>query len=295
MKVWLDGRVVDGAEARIPVTDHGFLYGDGVFEGMRVYSRRLFRLEDHLARIDAGARAVAITIPGGIDKLREVCLETARAFALETGQQDAYLRLIVSRGEGGLGVDPTLCPEARIVCIADHVRIYPPEKMRTGISLVTSSWRRPPADVLDPRVKSLNYMNNALAKLEARRQGADEALLLNTAGCVAEASVANLFVVRDGTLRTPPGTDGALEGITRRTILELAAQAEIPTQERTLGRFDLFAASEVFLTGSGAKVVPVRSLDGELVGKGEPGPPTLRLAEAFETFARSVGTPIEAV
>ncbi len=195
-----------------------------------------------MARIDAGTRAVGITIPGGVDKLRRVSLETARAFALETGQDDAYLRLIVSRGEGGLGVDPTTCPEARIVCIADRVRIYPPEKMRTGISLVTSSWRRPPADVLDPRVKSLNYLNSALAKQEARRQGADEALLLNSAGHVAEASVANLFVVRDGALATPPATDGALEGITRRTILELAAQAEIPTQERTLGRFDLFAA-----------------------------------------------------
>ena len=293
MKVWIDGQVVDSADARIPVTDHGFLYGDGVFEGLRVYSRRLFRLDDHMARIDAGARATAIRIPGGVDKLRQVSLETARAYADASGEEDFYLRLVVSRGEGSLGVDPTTCPEARIVCIADSIRIYPPEKLRSGISMVTSSWRRPPADVLDPRVKSLNYMNNALAKLEARRQGADEALLLNQAGHVAEASVANLFVVRDGRLLTPPATDGALEGITRRTVLELAAEAGIPSAERTLGRFDLFAASEVFLTGSGAKVVPVRSLDGELVGKGEPGPITARLAEAFDRFARSSGTPID--
>jgi branched-chain amino acid aminotransferase len=293
MKVWIDGEIVDGAAARVPVTDHGYLYGDGIFEGMRVYSRRLFRLDDHMARISVAARAVGLTIPGGIDKLREVSLAAARAHLDETGEQDAYLRLIVSRGEGSLGVDPTTCPLARIVCIADHVRIYPPEKMRSGISLVTSSWRRPPADVLDPRVKSLNYMNNALAKLEARRQGADEALLLNQAGYIAEASVANLFAVREGVLLTPPATDGALEGITRRSILELAQEAGIPNSERTLGRFDVLAASEVFLTGSGAKVGPVSSLDGEPVGKGEAGPITRQLNEAFDVFARSTGTPID--
>ncbi len=293
MKVWLDGEVMDGAAARIPVIDHGFLYGDGVFEGMRIYSRRLFRLDDHMARIAAAARAVGITIPGGVESLRQVAIETARAHLQETGEDDAYLRLVVSRGDGGLGVDPTTCPVARIVCIADRARIYPPEKMQSGLSLVTSSWRRPPADVLDPRVKSLNYMNNALAKLEARRQGADDALLLNQAGNVAEASVANLFVVREGVLMTPPATDGALEGITRRTVLELAEAAGIPNAERTLGRFDLFAASEAFLTGSGAKVVPVRSLDGEPIGKGEPGPITLQLTEAFDRFARSSGTPID--
>ena len=289
MKVWLDGSVVDAAEARIPVTDHGFLYGDGVFEGMRVYSRRLFRLDDHMDRIGAAARAVGIEIPGGTAALREISLQTARAF----GADDAYLRLVVSRGEGSLGVDPTSCPEARVVCIADDVRIYPAEKLAEGLTLVTSSWRRPPADVLDPRVKSLNYLNNALAKQEARRQGADEALLLNTAGYIAEASVANLFAVRDGALLTPPATDGALEGITRRTVLELASEAGIETAERTLGRFDLFAASEVFLTGSGAKVVPVRSLDGQPVGRGKPGPLTRQLAEAFDAFARRTGTPID--
>ena len=289
MKVWLDGRVMDGDEARIPVTDHGFLYGDGVFEGMRVHARRVFRMDDHMARIDAGARAIGLEIPGGSDALRGVVLETARAL----GADDAYLRLVVSRGEGGLGVDPTLCPVARIVCIADHIRIYPPELLRTGISMVTSTWRRPPADVLDPRVKSLNYLNNALAKQEARRQGADEALLLNAAGNIAEASVANVFLVRDGVLLTPPPIDGALEGITRRTVLELAAADGSPTRECSLGRFDVFAASEVFLTGSGAGIVPVRSLDGQAIGKGEPGPVVHRLQQAFDRFAASEGTPID--
>ncbi|MAE94994.1 MAG: branched-chain-amino-acid transaminase [Deltaproteobacteria bacterium] len=288
MKVWLDGRIVPGDEARIPVTDHGFLYGDGVFEGMRVYHRRLFRLEDHLERLATAARSLALDIPGGIAGAREVALQTARAF----GRDEAYLRLIVSRGEGALGVDPTTCPTARIVCIADEVRIYPEEKLRAGISLVTSSWRRPPADVLDPRVKSLNYLNNALAKLEARQRGADEALMLNDRGQIAEAAVANLFAVRDDVLLTPPAIDGALEGITRRSVLELAERLGQPSAERSLGRFDLFAASEVFLTGSGARIVPVGSLDGRRVG-GEERPVTDRISQAFVPFTKEAGTPID--
>jgi len=289
MKVWIDGRIVDGADARVPVTDHGFLYGDGVFEGIRVYARRVFRLEQHLARLAVSARSVGLEIPGGLDGAREIILATARAF----GADDAYARFIVSRGEGALGVDPTTCPQPRIVCIVDHIRLYPAEKLERGLDLVTSSWRRPPPDVLDPRVKSLNYLNNAMAKLEARRRGADEALLLNASGHVAEASVANVFALRQGVLATPPATDGALEGITRGAVLELAGREGIATAERTLGRFDLLGAEEVFLTGTGARIVPVRSLDGELIGKGEPGPVTRRLTAAFVALANSTGTPID--
>ena len=289
MKVWIDGCIVDGGEARVPVTDHGFLYGDGVFEGIRIYSRRVFRLEQHLARLALSARSVGLEIPGGLDRAREIILATARAF----GADDAYARFIVSRGEGALGVDPTTCPEPRIVCIVDHIRLYPAEKLERGLDLVTSSWRRPPPDVLDPRVKSLNYLNNAMAKLEARRRGADEALLLNAAGFVAEASVANVFALRGGVLATPLATDGALEGITRAAVLELAAREGIASAERTLGRFDLLGAEEVFLTGTGACIVPVRSLDGELIGKGEPGPVTRRLTAAFVALATSTGTPID--
>lgn len=290
MKVWIDGRIVDGADAKVPVADHGFLYGDGVFEGIRVYARRVFRLEQHLARLAVSARAVGLEIPGGLDAAREIILATARAF----GADEAYVRFIVSRGEGALGVDPTSCPRPRVVCIVDHIRIYSSEILARGIDLATSSWRRPPPDVLDPRVKSLNYLNNALAKLEARRRGADEALLLNAAGLVAEASVANVFAVRAGALATPPATDGALEGITRGAVLELAARAGIPGAERSLGRYDLLGADEVFLTGTGARIVPVRSLDGETIGKGEPGPITLRLLAAFQALAGSTGTPIDA-
>lgn len=288
MKVWIDGSVVDGSQARIPVTDHGFLYGDGIFEGIRLYNRRIFRFDDHLARLAVGARCLALTIPGGIEAVRRIVIDTARAH----GRDDAYLRLIVSRGEGTLGVDPTTCKDPRIVCIADQVRLYPEEKVQSGIALVTSSLRRPAPDVLDPRVKSLNYLNSALAKLEARRQGADEALLLNGAGRVVEASVANVFAVRAGRLLTPPASDGALEGLTRATVLELAGEQRVPAEERSLGRFDLIAAEEVFLTGSGAGIVAVGSLDGIGIGKGGPGPITRRLCQAFERYVRSTGTPI---
>jgi branched-chain amino acid aminotransferase len=288
MKVWIDGRIVAADEARIPVTDHGLLYGDGIFEGIRVAGSRVFRLDDHLARFGAAARAIALELPGGLAAMREIVLETARAY----GEPGAYVRLIATRGEGELGVDPTTCPRPRVICIADRLRIYGEDKLARGIDLVTSSWRRPPADVLDPRVKSLNYLNSALAKLEARRRGADEALLLNAAGFIAEASVANLFVHRGGELRTPPATDGALEGITRATVLELAGPLGIPAREQTLGRFDLFAADEAFLTGSGAGIVPVRSLDGQRVGTGAPGPVTAKIRFAFEDAFVSLGTPL---
>lgn len=290
---WIDGRVVPATEARVPVTDHGLLYGDGVFEGLRMFGRRLFRLDDHLERFAAAARAIALELPGGIAAIRDVVLETARAH----GGPEAYLRLLATRGEGALGVDPTTCPAPRIVCLADRVALYPEEKRRAGIDLVTSSLRRPPPDVLDPRVKSLNYLNNALAKLEARQRGADEALLLNAAGAIAEASVANVFAFREGELRTPPATDGALEGITRRTILELAGPLGIPARERTLGRFDLFAAEEVFLTGTGAGLVPVRTLDARPIGPVASHVPAQRpiyekLRAAYSEATVSLGVPI---
>ena len=291
MKIWIDGQVVAAGEARVSVLDHGFLYGDGVFEGIRCYSGRVFRLEDHLRRLATGARVLALELPGGIDAMRRIVLESARA----NGSPDAYLRLVVSRGEGELGVDPTTCPAPRVVCIAADVKLYPAEKLAEGLALATSSLRRPGADVLDPRVKSLNYLNNALAKLEARQRGADEALLLNASGHVAEASAANVFAIRDGRLATPPPTDGALAGITRMTVLELARELGLEAAERTLGRFDLFDAEEVFLTGTGARIVPVASLDGRPIGAARgPGALTKRLTEAFDALARSTGTPFQA-
>lgn len=286
-KAWIDGVIVDASEARIPITDHGLLYGDGIFEGIRVFGGRVFRLDDHMARFRTGLSHIALDLPGGIESARRVVLETVRAHAT----QEAYVRLIATRGEGALGVDPTSCSHPRLLCLVDQIELYPDQKLATGLSMLTSSLRRPPADVLDPRVKSLNYLNNVLAKLEAKQRGADEALLLNQAGRVAEAAVANVFIVRDGELLTPPTSDGALEGIVRMTVLELAGSLGIPAREKTLGRFDFLAADEAFLTGSGAGIVPVTSLDQRRIGQGQPGPIYAKLRAAFLDAAPGMGVP----
>ncbi|MCH8133782.1 MAG: branched-chain-amino-acid transaminase [Deltaproteobacteria bacterium] len=286
-KAWIDGVIVDASEARIPITDHGLLYGDGIFEGIRVFGGRVFRLDDHMARFRTGLSHIALDLPGGIESARRVVLETVRAHAT----QEAYVRLIATRGEGALGVDPTSCSHPRLLCLVDQIELYPEEKLAAGLSMLTSSLRRPPADVLDPRVKSLNYLNNVLAKLEAKQRGADEALLLNQAGRVAEAAVANVFIVRDGELLTPPTSDGALEGIVRMTVLELAGSLGIPAREKTLGRFDFLAADEAFLTGSGAGIVPVTSLDQRRIGQGQPGPIYAKLRAAFLDAAPGMGVP----
>jgi branched-chain amino acid aminotransferase len=287
VKAWIDGRVVDAAQARVGVTDHGLLYGDGVFEGIRAFGRRVFRLDDHLARLGVSARAIALSLPLDTDGLRRVVLETLRALDLD----DAYVRLVVTRGEGALGVDPTTCPAPRLFCITAEARLFPEDKRTAGLDLVTVSWRRPALDAVDPRVKSLNYLNNALAKLEARRRGADEALLLNAGGGVAEASVANVFVVRGYGLETPPPTDGCLEGITRRSVLELAPGLGLEARERSLSRTDLLGADEVFLTGTGAGILPARSLDGQPIGGGPPFATTDRLRAAYADLTRRLGAP----
>ena len=288
MKVWIDGAIVDGADAKISVFDHGFLYGDGVFEGMRAYNGRMFRLDDHMRRLGISMRAIGLETPGGTAAIRDIVLETVAS----AGANDAYIRLLVTRGQGPLGVDPTTCADPRVICIVDTVELFPADKAARGIDLVTASLRRPGADVLDPRVKSLNYLNNVMAKLEARRHGVDDALLLNATGNVTEATGANIFAVCRGVLTTPLGTDGVLEGITRMTVLELAEKLGIPARERTMGRIDLLGASEAFLTGSGARIVPVRSLDTQQIGETVPGPVTLRLRDAFFEFARANGTPV---
>ncbi len=255
---WVEGEIMPAREARIPVLDHGFLFGDGVFEGIRVTPVGVFRFEEHMKRLETASRAVGIEVEGGIDRVRDVVRETTRAW----GPREGYLRLILSRGVGALGLDPASCARSAIVCIAAGTVSLSKEKQATGISLITSSLRRPAGDVLDPRVKSLNYLNNILAKREANLRGADDALVLNAQGLVAEASAANIFALKGNLLDTPPPTDGALEGITRRTVLEIASELGLETRERSLGRFDLFAADAVFMTGTRAGLVPVASLDG---------------------------------
>lgn len=276
MKVWIEGQIVDGEQARTPVLDHGLLYGDGIFEGIRAHAGKPFRLDDHLRRLAHGARALHLELPPLV-QLRQVVRATLDAH----GGGTAYIRLIVTRGVGALGVDPSSCDRPRVICIVGELHLFSDADRARGVSMITSSLRRPAADVLDPRIKSLNYLNNVMAKAEAKRLGADEALMLNGAGQVAEASVANVFAARDGILLTPPTTDGALEGMTRRTVLELAAERGLSCQVRTMGRMDLMSADEVFLTGTGAGIVRVRELDGELIGSGEPGPLFSQLTDAY--------------
>jgi len=284
---WIEGRIVPAQEARIPILDHGFLFGDGVFEGIRLTPAGIFRLEDHLGRLATGARAVGIELPGGLERMREVVCETTRAW----GPRPGYLRLIVTRGVGALGIDPASCPTPGLVCIAAAAVRLSPDKDARGIDLITSSLRRPAADMLDPRVKSLNYLNNALAKREANLRGADDALVLNGRGFVAEASATNVFVIRGDRLETPPPTDGALEGITRTTVFELGEPLGLRVRERSLGRFDLYAADAVFLTGTRAGLVPVGSLDGSALERS--GRPVFdRLRAAFEAGLESLSVPV---
>jgi branched-chain amino acid aminotransferase len=288
MKVWIDGKIVSEAEARVSVTDHGLLYGDGIFEGMRVYGGRIFRHDVHLARLSAGARSLALELPYAVPEIKRIVEDTVRAF----GEREAYIRLIVTRGVGPLGVDPTTCSRPNLLCIVNTIKLFGEEQRERGLDMITSSYRRPTADVLDVRVKSLNYLGSVLAKQEARQRGVDEALLLNPRGHIAEAAVANLFALRGRLLLTPPASGGCLEGITRGAVMELARGLGYEVAERSLGRADLFAADEVFLTGSGAGVVAVRSLDGRTLGLGKRGPLTAQLTALHRQLAETEGTPL---
>jgi len=285
---WVEGKIVPAADARVPILDHGFLFGDGVFEGIRVTERGIFRLADHMKRLETAGRAVGIAPEGGFERVREVACETTRAW----GRREGYLRLIVSRGVGALGIDPSTCPSPAIVCIAAGPALPDPEKEARGLSLITSSLRRPAGDVLDPRVKSMNYLNNVLAKREANERGADDALVLNAAGLVAEASATNVFALLGNRLDTPAVTDGALEGLTRRTILEIGQDLGLEVRERSLGRFDLYSADAVFLTGSRAGVIPVGALDGSPISQTG----RARVSEiqaAFATRALELSVPVD--
>jgi branched-chain amino acid aminotransferase len=288
MKIWMDGKIVDESEAKVSVSDHGLLYGDGIFEGMRVIAGRVFRLERHLARLAFGAKVLALSLPYELEEIGRAVNDTVRAF----GEAEAYIRLLVTRGVGPLGVDPTTCPRGSVVIMVTTIKLFTEEQRERGLDMITSSYRRPAADVLDVRVKSLNYLNSVLPKLEARQRNADEALLLNARGHIAEAAVANVFALRGKLLWTPPGSDGCLEGINRAAVMELAPSLGLEVSERSIGRADLFAADEVFLTGSGAGVVAVRSLDGRVLGTGQRGPVTAKLQQAHRALAEREGVPL---
>jgi len=275
--IWIDGQWKTKQTATVSVYDHGLLYGDGIFEGMRIYSGKIFRLEDHMVRLEESARALLLTLPYSRKQL-ETMLDEAIA---RSGRQEGYIRLVVTRGVGTLGLDPNRCPRASVIAIVDGIQLYPAELYATGIPIVTASTRRTPRSSAEARVKSLNYLNNILAKIEAQRAGCLEALMLNTEGLVVECTADNLFIVKNGVLKTPSAIHGALEGITRKTVLELADGLKIPTSEAALALFDVYNADEAFMTGSGAEVMPITSLDGRTIGDGKPGPVTKRLLKAF--------------
>ena len=284
--VSIDGQIVADQDAKISVLDHGLLYGDGLFEGIRVRAGRIFRLDQHLARLQLGARVLGMDLPFDAAQQARIITDTVRAF----GRKEAYVRLLVTRGEGPLGVDPSTCKRPTMICIAAEISLFSAEQRAQGLAMITSSYRRPNPDVQDVAVKTLNYLGSVLAKQEARQRGADDALLLNQSGRVAEAAVANVFLVRGQDLLTPPALDGCLEGINRAAVLQIGRNLGFSVAERSLGRRDLLAADEVFLTGSGAGVIGVRSLDGRAIGRGRTGEVTLDLERRHRALAESEGS-----
>ncbi|MBE2181204.1 MAG: branched-chain-amino-acid transaminase [Chthoniobacterales bacterium] len=288
MKIYLNGNLVPKEQATVSVFDHGLLYGDGVFEGIRFYSGRVFRLDDHIDRLYRSARAIALSIPLDRDAMSQAVLDTIRA----NGMSDGYVRLVVTRGEGSLGLSPKSCPTPTVFVIAAGITLYPEEMYRNGLKLVTCSTRRIAHGALSPMVKSLNYLNNIMAKIEAEQAGAGEGLMLNEQGYVAECTGDNVFIVRDGRLVTPPIAAGALAGVTRAVVFELARQLGIDIREEDITRYDIYTADECFLTGTAAEIIPVVELDSRPIDDGKPGPLTLRLTELFRELTRTTGTPI---
>lgn len=294
--VYIDGQYFEKDRARVSVFDHGFLYGDGVFEGIRAYSGRVFRLDEHVDRLYRSAKAIMLEIPLTPTEMREVVLETCRRNSLANG----YIRVVVSRGSGDLGIDPRNCRVgATVVVIADKLTMYPQSMYENGMGVITTSTRRNSPAALDPNIKSLNYLNNILAKIEvnrAARAGGDvpigEGLMLNLDGYVAEATGDNIFVVERGTLVTPPVHVGILEGITRNTVMDLARQMLMPVEERVFTMTTVYGADEVFLTGTGAEVIPVVKVDDRTIGDGRPGPLTRKLITAFRELVNREGVDI---
>jgi len=288
MKIWLDGNLVDESEAKISVFDHGLLYGDGVFEGIRFYNGRVFRLEEHIRRLFDSARAIILNMPWTVEEVMKFTCDTVAA----NGLTDGYIRLVVTRGAGELGLNPYLCPKPSMFIIAATIKLYPEEHYTNGLSVITCATRRPAPAALMPQVKSLNYLNNIMAKVEAIQANALEAVMLNEQGNVAECTGDNIFIIKDGTLYSPLISDGALDGITRAVIIELADKLGVPFVAKTLTRYDLYIADEFFLTGTAAEVIPVVTYDRRAIGDGKPGPFTKRFLAAFHELAMSTGTPV---
>jgi len=288
LMVYVNGELVPEDEAKISVFDHGVLYGDGVFEGIRAYNGRVFRLRQHLERLYDSAGAIMLSVPLSIEELTEATLETCRANELT----DGYVRLVVTRGRGDLGLDPRKCQEPTTFIIADSIEFYPEEYYENGLEVITCVTRRNSPDALDPAIKSLNYLNNILAKIETVRAGVPEGIMLSSDGYVAECTGDNIFLVRDDHVVTPPISIGNLRGITRQVVMELLAEMGIETHEELFRLLEVYNANEMFLTGTAAEIVPVVTVDGRPVGEGTPGPLTGKLRQKFHELTRSEGTPI---
>ncbi|WP_227936679.1 branched-chain-amino-acid transaminase [Alkalihalobacillus deserti] len=275
--IYLDGEFVRKQDAKISVYDHGFLYGDGVFEGIRVYDGNIFRLQEHLDRLFNSAKSIMLEIPYTKNEVKDLIIKTLQKNELS----NAYIRLVISRGVGNLGLDPISCATPSVIIIAEELAIFPKELYESGLDIVTVATRRNRPDVLSPKVKSLNYLNNILVKIEAGLAGVSEALMLNDQGYVAEGSADNVFIVKGKELLTPPGYIGALEGITRNAIIEIAQELEYTVKEEPFTRHDVYVADEVFLTGTAAEVIAVVKVDGRVIGDGKPGRETTCLLDAF--------------
>ncbi|MDQ8179474.1 branched-chain-amino-acid transaminase [Pelagicoccus sp. SDUM812005] len=288
MKIYLDGAFVEKEDAKISVFDHGLLYGDGIFEGIRIYKNCVYRLDEHLERLEYSAKAILLNMPWSRQELSDLVCESCRV----NGLSDGYIRLIVTRGPGSLGLSPNSCPKPSLIIIADKIALYPEECYTEGLKIVTVPTRRTNAAALNPGVKSLNYLNNIMAKVEAAQAGALEGILLNDQGNVAECTGDNLFIVHKGVIFTPHASNGALRGITRQAVIDLANAAGIEVKEVNLTRYEIWNADECFLTGTAAELIPVVGLDSRAIGDGKPGPITQKLHEAFHREVSTHGTMI---
>jgi branched-chain amino acid aminotransferase len=288
MKIFMSGTIVDEADAKVSVFDHGLLYGDGVFEGIRAYHGKVFLLEEHVDRLYESAKAIALEINMTQEDMCQAVIDTCKANDLMEG----YIRLVVTRGVGTLGLNPYLCEKPEVIIIAAKIQLYPVELYETGLKVVTVGTVRNHPEAINPRIKSLNYLNNVMAKIEAINAGVLECIMLNPQGQVAEASGDNIFILKNGVLKTPPVWCGALDGITRRAAMRIAEDAGIPVEETVLQRYDLFTAEEMFLTGTAAEVIAVTEVDRRPIGSGTPGPVTQDLQARFKEFVKANGSPI---
>ncbi|MBK8000505.1 MAG: branched-chain-amino-acid transaminase [Verrucomicrobia bacterium] len=288
MKIYIDGKYYDEKNAKVSVFDHGLLYGDGIFEGIRAYNGRVFKLKEHIDRLFYSAKAILLEIPISHAEIMKAVVDTCRKNKL----RDGYIRLLVTRGIGTLGLNPNRCKRPSVIVIADKIQLYPKEMYDNGMAIVTVPTTRNLHNAVNPAIKSLNYLNNILAKIEANIAGVEEAIMLNADGYVAECTGDNIFLLKGGKMYTPPLSAGALYGITRGVVMDMAREAGIEVSEPNLTRYDVFNADECFLTGTGAELIPVTKVDGRVIGTGKPGPITKSLVKSYHALTQISGEPI---